>query len=101
MTKDTPPAIPESDPAPVPGAGCASGAEGPSPTLIDRYQVLGELGRGGMGTVYRVRDPSLNTDLALKIVHLPPSQDGWELDRFQREAAVMARLQHPGNPSFQ
>lgn len=69
------------------------GAEA-TPTRLGRYQVLGELGRGGMGRVLRARDPELGRDVAIKM--LPegrgtPSQ----LRRFRDEARAMARARHP------
>src|SRR5262245_21217573 len=62
--------------------------------LSDRYEITGELGRGGMGVVYRARDPLLNRDVAVKVI--PPSllsTDGEQ--RFQREAQLVAQMDHP------
>jgi serine/threonine protein kinase len=64
-------------------------------TKVGPYQILGELGRGGMATVYRAYQPSLEREVALKI--LPESlveQPGFKA-RFHREAVAVARLQHP------
>ena len=58
----------------------------------DRYEILGELARGGLGRVYRARDPRTGRIVALKEV-LRPSAD--LLVRFAREALVTANLQHP------
>ncbi len=63
--------------------------------LLDRYEVVGELGRGGMGIVYRARDPLLNRDVAVKLVPpalLTPQAE----ERFQREAQLVAQMNHPG-----
>jgi ABC-type transport system substrate-binding protein/serine/threonine protein kinase len=62
--------------------------------LANRYELLGELGRGGMGVVYRARDPKLNREVAVKLI---PSLDLTpELEeRFQREAQVVAQMDHP------
>lgn len=59
------------------------------------YSIIGPLGSGGMGEVYRARDPRLGRDVALKL--LPPAfaQDADRLARFQREAQVLASLNHP------
>ncbi len=62
--------------------------------LVDRYEVSGELGRGGMGVVYRARDPRLNRDVAIKLI--PPNQLNAESEqRFQREAQIVAQMDHP------
>ena len=59
--------------------------------------VIGEmLGRGGMGTVYRARQKSLDRDVALKLLPLELLDDEEFLERFEREARLMARLTHPG-----
>jgi ABC-type transport system substrate-binding protein/serine/threonine protein kinase len=62
--------------------------------LADRYEIVSELGRGGMGVVYRARDPRLNRDVAVKLI--PPSQLSDESEqRFQREAQLVAQMDHP------
>src|ERR1700677_3735237 len=66
--------------------------------VIGRYIVVGVLGRGGMGTVYRAYDTQLNRTLAIKILHreLTWSEGADEVAlRMQREAQAMARLTHP------
>jgi serine/threonine protein kinase/Tol biopolymer transport system component len=64
-------------------------------TKLDGYEVLSLLGEGGMGEVYRARDPVLKRDVAIKV--LPPflSQDPDRLRRFQQEAQAAAALNHP------
>ncbi|HYN03804.1 MAG TPA: serine/threonine-protein kinase, partial [Vicinamibacteria bacterium] len=62
--------------------------------LADRYEIVAELGRGGMGVVYRARDPRLNREVAVKCV--PPQQLSPDAElRFQREAQVVAQMDHP------
>ena len=62
--------------------------------LSDRYEITGELGRGGMGVVYRARDPLLGRDVALKLI--PPSLLSPDSEhRFQREAQLVAQMDHP------
>jgi serine/threonine-protein kinase len=83
----------------VDGAAGWAGSLGPRTSLIGRsigpYHVLEHLGSGGMGEVYRARDPKLNRDVALKV--LPPifALDVERLARFKREAQVLASLNHP------
>ncbi|MFQ5596116.1 MAG: protein kinase, partial [Anaerolineae bacterium] len=64
-------------------------------TRIGRFRLEVEVGRGGMGVVYRALDPSLNRPVALKLLapHLGGDQDA--LARFHREAALAAGLKHP------
>ena len=58
------------------------------------YEILGTIGRGGMGTVYLARDRDLGREVALKVVEEGPSGDLAE--RMLREARILARLEHPG-----
>jgi Tol biopolymer transport system component/tRNA A-37 threonylcarbamoyl transferase component Bud32 len=59
------------------------------------YQILGPLGAGGMGEVYRARDPKLNRDVAIKVLHGSVADDRDRLARFAREAQALAALNHP------
>jgi TolB-like protein len=59
------------------------------------YEVSGPLGAGGMGEVYRARDTRLKRDVALKILPSSVATDAERLARFQREAEVLASLNHP------
>ncbi len=62
--------------------------------LLDRYELTSVLGRGGMGVVYRARDPRLERDVAVKMI--PPAVITAEAEsRFRREAQLVARLDHP------
>ncbi|MBL8113796.1 MAG: protein kinase, partial [Acidobacteria bacterium] len=63
--------------------------------LLDRYEILRELGRGGMGIVYLARDPILERDVAIKVLTASLLTDEKE-ERFRREARIVARLEHPG-----
>src|SRR5262245_33359890 len=62
---------------------------------IDRYQILDEIGRGGFATVYRARDTELERLVALKELNSHLLADkGW-VERFRREARLIAQLSHP------
>jgi serine/threonine protein kinase len=68
----------------------------PHGTRIGHYEITSLLGKGGMGEVYRARDSKLHRDVALKV--LPPlfAGDRDRLSRFEREARVLASLNHAG-----
>jgi|SoiMethySBSTD1v2_1073268.scaffolds.fasta_scaffold28364_3 serine/threonine-protein kinase len=59
------------------------------------YQILEPLGRGGMGEVYRARDNKLGRDVAIKVLPEDHARDADRVARFQREAQVLASLNHP------
>ena len=62
--------------------------------LGDDYELLGSLGQGGFGRVYRVRDLHLEREVALKVLHPHFTQDAAVVERFRREAQLAARLNH-------
>jgi len=79
-------------PSPVVGPGEeALFAGGPG-----RYQVLGEIARGGMGIVLKGRDPDLGRDVAMKVLHPGHAGDLALVRRFIEEAQIGGQLQHPG-----
>src|SRR5258705_7364856 len=63
--------------------------------LQDDYDVLAELGRGGMGTVYRARDRHLDREVAIKVLPFALAFDRDLVARFEREARTAAQLEHP------
>ncbi len=65
-----------------------------SGTRLGSYEILSSLGSGGMGEVYRAKDPKLEREIAIKV--LPPEMASTErLSRFEREAKAVAALNHP------
>ena len=64
-------------------------------TTLGPYDVLAKIGEGGMGEVYRARDTKLDRDVALKVLPEAFTADPERLARFEREAKVLASLNHP------
>jgi len=62
--------------------------------IAERYQIEREIGRGGMATVYLAYDIRHDRQVALKFIHAEVA-DGEATERFRREIALLARLQHP------
>ncbi len=67
----------------------------PVPSKIGKYDVLGVIGRGGMGVVYQARDPHLDRRVAIKMITGAFSENSDMLKRFFREAQSLGSLQHP------
>ena len=80
------------------GAAQAGGEPGPSSLLGRRlgvYFIRARLGAGGMGEVYRARDTTLGRDVAVKVLPAAVMADAAALERFEREARLLAALNHP------
>jgi len=85
------PVPPPTTPPPTYGASTPPAVGGER--YIGKYRVKGELGRGGMGTVYLAEQPGLGREVAIK--ELIQTADPTALQRFLQEAQVMARTSHP------
>ena len=62
---------------------------------ISHYKVLEKIGQGGMGEVYRAEDTNLSREVAIKVLPEQFTQDPQRLARFEREAKLLASLNHP------
>src|SRR4029079_7583555 len=62
---------------------------------VGSYEITALMGKGGMGEVYRARDARLGRDVAIKILARDFTADSDRLTRFEREARVLASLNHP------
>jgi hypothetical protein len=67
-------------------------------THFGRYEIRSLLGAGGMGEVYRARDPKLNRDVAIKVLPAAFSADPERLRRFEQEAQAAGALEPPKYP---
>src|SRR5277367_4066436 len=63
---------------------------------LEKYEVLEEIGHGGMATVYRARDPRLGRDVAIKVIHKHLRENAEVATRFVAEARAAAKLRHRG-----
>jgi serine/threonine protein kinase len=64
-------------------------------TRLGPYELIEEVGKGGMATVYRAYQPNVDRFVAVKIIHRSIAADALSLERFQREARLVTRLEHP------
>ena len=64
-------------------------------THLGPYELQQEVGKGGMATVYRAYQTSVDRYVAVKVIHKNIAGDEVALERFRREARLIARLEHP------
>jgi serine/threonine-protein kinase len=64
-------------------------------TRLGQYEIIEEIGKGGMATVYRAYQPSADRFVAVKVIHRAIAADLVSLERFQREARLVTKLEHP------
>ena len=64
-------------------------------TRLGSFEITAKLGEGGMGVVYRAKDLQLGRDVALKILRVSFAEDPERVSRLQREAQLLASLNHP------
>lgn len=77
-----------------PGLGLSTG------TQLGPYEIVSRLGAGGMGEVYRARDFKLGRSVAIKVLPSDVARDPEKLDRLEREAKLLASLNHPNIASI-
>ena len=63
--------------------------------MLGRYEIVGEIGAGGMGEVYRARDTQLGRMVAVKVINEDTAGNRHSIERFEREARTVAQLSHP------
>ena len=66
-----------------------------NPEQIAHYRITSKLGEGGMGAVYRATDTKLGREVAIKVLPGALASDAQYMARFEREAQVLAALNHP------
>src|ERR1700683_3737867 len=66
-------------------------------TKLGTYEIVAQIGAGGMGEVYRARDSKLGRDVAIKILPSSLSKDPERLRRFEQEARAAGQLNHPNS----
>jgi len=64
-------------------------------TRLGQYEIIEELGKGGMATVYRAYQPNADRYVAIKVIHRALASDSQGMNRFEREAKLVSRLEHP------
>src|SRR5215469_12737101 len=83
------------DPSDESADAAASASMNPQPQTIAHYRITGKLGEGGMGEVYRATDTKLDREVAIKVLPEGFATDPGRMVRFEREAKLLASLNHP------
>ncbi|MBI2932608.1 MAG: protein kinase [Planctomycetes bacterium] len=92
---------PPQEKPPCPKCGTALESSGPqtavesAPVRLGKYEIITELGRGGMGIVYLARDTALHREVAVKVLRDPQLLSAVQIRRFLQESANAAKLRHP------
>ncbi len=76
-------------------SGAAAGSSGFSPPRVPGYRIISLLGRGAMGTVWLAHDLTLERDVAIKVLNMPPGEEDAASARILRKARAAGRLDHP------
>ncbi|MGO9649034.1 MAG: protein kinase domain-containing protein [Terriglobales bacterium] len=95
LTSDQPPAFPPRSSNSASGVKSSPLNLSPGVVLVDRYRILGILGRGGMGMVYRADDLKLGQVVALKFLPASFTQDASRVERFRAEVRIARQVSHP------
>ena len=66
-------------------------------TRLGPYEILAPIGAGGMGELYRVRDPRIGREVAIKVIHSAFANNAERLGRFEQEVRAAGALNHPRN----
>src|SRR5262245_21647918 len=88
-------AMDDSATAPTAQASPAEPAPALGKVIAERYRLLGRIGEGGMGLVYRAEHTLMKKTFAVKVLHGELGQVGEAVKRFEREAQSASRLNHP------
>jgi serine/threonine-protein kinase len=80
---------------PAPASGTGPEAKVKKQSTLGEFRLIAKLGEGGMGTVYKARQDKLDRDVAVKVPFKHLTKDPAFVQRFEREARIMARLDHP------
>ena len=104
MPDPTDPTSARDDPVATTGFAVVEADAGPAgvsdlPGHVPGYEIIAEIGRGGMGIVYRAHDPAVNRDVAVKVLQDRYRTKPMATRRFVEEGQVTGQLQHPGVPA--